>query len=623
MRVPEAQIAQILGRVDIVEVVAEHTALRQRGGRFWGLCPFHSEKTPSFTVSADKGAFYCFGCGKGGGLIQFVMDVERLSFPEALRQLAERAGIELEAERGPSDAIGRREYVELNTRIAATFHHLLRTGAEAAPARAYLQERGIGEPAVADFKLGWAPASSGWLLRFLHGKQYSDRFLGQSGLFLARREAAGGGSPGLRGLFRARLMFPIASARGEVIAFGGRTLAGEGVPKYVNSAETPYFRKNEQLFGLDRARALLRDARAHAGGTGDAGAAPPRVVVVEGYTDVIALASLGVPAVATLGTAFGAAHARLLKRQGYAATVMFDADDAGRTAALRALRILAQHEVPAAVAPLPPGSDPADLVADGAGAQLQSALESPITASRYMIQTACAGTDLSTAEGKEQAFATVLPYLLEVDSAITREGLLQEVAEQLRLDYDTVRTEFRRRTAGGGARRAGGSGRRTPGGQPGRSREAPALPVDAGAELRLMLAVAVNREQFAVVRDRLEADELQDDRARALYIVLEDCYRHDQSDPDNLLRRIESDELRALVAQKLAVDEFAVNVEAYVAGGVRQVKSGALERKRERLMERVRRAEHEGSTEAISELLADKIFLDSELNKLRGEAVSR
>ena len=197
MRVPDAQIAQILGRVDIVEVVGEYTALRQRGGRYWGLCPFHSEKTPSFTVSADKSAYYCFGCGKGGGLIQFVMDLEGQSFPDTLRALAERAGIELEAERGPSDAISRREYVDLNSRLAATFHHLLRTSAEAAPARAYLQGRGIGGDAVADFQLGWAPGAPGWLLRFLHGKQYSDRFLGQSGLFVA---AAGG-----RGRRRARV----------------------------------------------------------------------------------------------------------------------------------------------------------------------------------------------------------------------------------------------------------------------------------------------------------------------------------------------------------------------------------------------------------------------------------
>ena len=617
MRVPEAQIAQILGRSDIVEVVGEYTALRQRSGRFWGLCPFHSEKTPSFTVSADKAVYYCFGCGKGGGLIQFVMDVERLSYPEALRALADRAGIELEAERGPSDAIARREYVELNSRIATTFSHLLRTSAEAAPARAYLQERGIGGDAVADFRLGWAPAASDWLLRFLHGKQYSDRFLSQSGLFVAPREAAGGGSSGLRGLFRARLMFPIASARGEVIAFGGRTLGGDGAPKYVNSAETPFFRKNEQLFGLDRARTLLAGGRT----AGAAAARRAHVVVVEGYTDVIALAGLDVPAVATLGTAFGEAHARLLKRQGWSATVMFDADDAGRTAALRALRILAQHEVPGAVAELPAGSDPADLVAAGKDAQLHGVLESPITASRYTIQTACAGADLSTAEGKEQAFAELLPYLLEIDSAIAREGLLQEVAEQLRLDYDTVRAEFRRRTAGG-ARRARPA-RRAGGERPVAGRGADAGPAAEGAELRLMLAAAVNREQFSVVRSRLEADELQDDRARALYIVLEDCFRHDQSDPDSLLRRIESDELRALVAQKLAVDEFNVNVEAYVASGVRRVKSHALERKRDRLMEQVRRAQHEGSTEAISELLADKIYLDSELNKLRGEAVSR
>ena len=333
--------------------------------------------------------------------------------------------------------------------------------------------------------------------------------------------------------------------------------------------------------------------------------------MVEGYTDVIALAGLGVAAVATLGTAFGAAHARLLKRQGLSATVMFDADDAGRTAAQRALRMLAQHEVPAAVAPLPPGSDPADLVAAGTSAQLHRVLETPITASRYTIQTACAGADLGTAEGKEQAFNALLPYLLAVDSAITREGLLQEVAEQLRLDYDTVSAEFRRRAAGSGARRTEAR------------RPADAGSETAGAELRLMLAVAVNREQFSVVRDRLQADELQDDRARALYIVLEDCFRHGQSDPDSLLLRIESDELRARVAQTLVNGEFADNVEAYVAGGVRQVRSHALERKRDRLMERVRRAEHEGSTEAISELLADKIFLDSELNKLRGEAVSR
>ena len=616
MRIPEAQIAQIVDRLDIVDVVGEYSALRQRGGRYWGLCPFHAEKTPSFTVSADKSAFYCFGCGKGGGLIQFVMDAEQLSFPEAVRMLAERAGVQLETEQRPAGAISRREYVELNSRIAETFHHVLRTTGEAAPARDYLEQRGIGSQAVAAFKLGWAPAAHGWLLRFLRGKQFSDRFLAQSGLFTRRGGDTGGaGAAELRALFWRRLMFPIVNARGEVLAFGGRTLAAEGGPKYVNSAETPFFRKHEQLFGLNHALPLLR-AGASGVPAGGAGPAPPRVVVVEGYTDVMALTGLAVPAVATLGTAFGSAHARLLKRYQLAAVVMFDADEAGHTAALRSLRELAKHEVPATVVPLPAGRDPADLVAAGEGGELQRMLESPITASRYTMQAACSGKDLSTAEGKEQAFRDIYPYLSEIESVISREVLLQEVAVHLRLDYDTVRAEFRRRAAG--ARAAG-----RPRGATASAPVADPVVEQAGAELRLMLAVAVNRELFAIVRSRLEVDDFEDARARVLYIALEDCYRHDQTDTEHLLLRLEPPELRSLVAQKLGSDEFTVNADAYVNEGIRHVKSHALERKRDRLLEQVRQAEHAGASQVVTELLADKIYLDSELNKLRGEAVSR
>ena len=620
MRIPEAQISQIVDRLDIVDVVGEYSALRQRGGRFWGLCPFHTEKTPSFTVSVDKSAFYCFGCGKGGGLIQFVMDVEQLSFPEAVRMLAERAGVQLETEQRPAGAISRHEYVELNSRIAETFHHVLRTSAEAAPARDYLEQRGIGPQAVTAFKLGWAPAAHGWLLKFLRGKQFSDQFLAQSGLFTRRGGETGGAAPAeLRALFWGRLMFPIVNARGEVLAFGGRTLAAEGAPKYVNSAETPFFRKNEQLFGLNHALPLLRRGAHRRTGTtasgmsaDGTGAAPARVVVVEGYTDVMALTSLAVPAVATLGTAFGTAHARLLKRYQLAAVVMFDADEAGHTAALRSLRELARHEVPATVVPLPAGRDPADLVAAGEGGELQGMLESPITASRYTIQAACSGKDLSTAEGKEQAFRDIYPYLSEIDSVITRDALLQEVAVHLRLDYDTVRTEFRRRVAGARSTR-----------RPPVATATDPVAEQAGAELRLMLAVSVNRELFAAVRSRLEVDDFDDARARVLYIALEDCYRHDQTDTEHLLLRLEPPELRSLVAQKLGSDEFTVNADAYVSEGIRHVKSNALERKRDRLLEQVRQAERAGASQVVTDLLADKIYLDSELNKLRGEALSR
>ena len=243
-------------------------------------------------------------------------------------------------------------------------------------------------------------------------------------------------------------------------------------------------------------------------------------------------------------------------------------------------------------------------------------LESPITASRYTIQAACSGKDLRTAEGKEQAFRDLYPYLGEIESVIARDALLQEVALHLRLDHDTVRAEFHRRAAGArsGGRRplpggvGPGSGRRC---GTGRGRVA----TDAGG-IR-------ESELFAAVRSRLEVDDLEDARARVLYIALEDCYRHDQTDTEHLLLRLEPPELRSLVAQKLGSDEFTVNADAYVSKGIRHVKSHALERKRDRLLEQIRQAEHAGASQVVNGLLADKIHLDSELNKLRGEDVSR
>ena len=612
MRIPEAQIAQIVDRLDIVDVVGEYSALRQRGNRYWGLCPFHAEKTPSFTVSADKSAFYCFGCGKGGGLIQFVMDVEQLPFPEAVRMLAERAGVQLEAEQRPAGAISRREYVELNSRIAETFHHVLRTFGEAAPARDYLEQRGIGPQALAAFKLGWAPAAHGWLLKFLRSKQFSDQFLAQSGLFTRRGGDTGAAAPAeLRALFWGRLMFPIVNARGEVLAFGGRTLAAEGGPKYVNSAETPFFRKSEQLFGLNHALPLLRTGARGRSGTGAATDAGPTVT-----TGTSAVPAGGADPAPVAGGGGGGLHRRhgphqpggagrgnagdRLRLRACPPAEAISTRGGGdvrcrrsgpHTAALRSLRELARHEVPATVVPLPAGRDPADLVAAGEGSELQRMLESPITASRYTIEAACSGTDLSTAEGKEHAFRDIYPYVREIDSVITRDALLQEVAVHLRLDYDTVRAEFRRRAAGA----------RSAGRPPAATASAPvpdAVAEQAGAELRLMLAVSVNRELFAAVRSRLEVDDFEDARARVLYIALEDCYRNDQTDTEHLLLRLEPPELRSLVAQKLGSDEFTVNTDAYVSERrAPRVKSHALERKRDRLHGAGPAcAEHEGST---------------------------
>ena len=618
MRIPQELIKEILDRLSIVEVVKEYVALEPRGGRFWGLCPFHGEKTPSFTVSEDREAYYCFGCNRGGGLVQFVMDVEQLGFREAMELLAERAGVDLSATSGvvgERAGLPRRTYVDLCGRLAGALHHLFLTGAEAEPARRYVAQRGIDRSAVERFRIGWAPRQPGWMHGFLRKKNYSDEFLLQSGLFVTREGR-------IRAIFWGRVMFPISNARGEVIAFGGRSLADDG-PKYVNSAESPLFHKAEHLYGIDLALEALRGGGRRPGGDDapDVGGVPrvpgsdtPAVAVVEGYTDVIALAAIGIPAVAPLGTAFGSHHARLLKRHGLAALLAYDADAAGSAAALRSLHELIRQEVPTAVVELPAGADPADLVASGKGDELHQRLKSPITSFRYIIATATVGKDLRTAEGKEHAFREIHPFLQDVESVIAREALLQELALQLGVDFQVAREEYARLTGGGATSRA----RQTRAAPTGDS-ASPAGARAVGAELRLMLAIAVNREFFESVRNQISADDFGDRDARELFIALEDCYRRGEDDTDSVAGRLESESLRQLFLRNLASDEFTSQADAYIASGVQQIRIGSLARRREELLVRLRQAERDHADREVSELLADKIHLDSELERMQRE----
>jgi DNA primase len=624
VRIPQEQIKEIVDRLSIVEVVREYVALEQRGDRFWGLCPFHGEKTASFTVSNDREAYYCFGCSRGGGLVQFVMDVEDLGFREAMELLAERAGVTIEA--GPTSDGGappRKSYVDLCTRLAGALQHLYQTSEEAAEARRYVAERGIDATAAEHFRLGWAPSQPGWLHGFLRKKNYSDDFLLQSGLFVKRDGQ-------MRAIFWRRLMFPISNARGEVLAFGGRSLR-DGGPKYVNSAESPFFHKAEHLYGLDLALAEIRaSGRAPTAAPTNsalvAGSDRPAVAVVEGYTDVMALFSIGVPAVAPLGTAFGNHHASLLSRHGLATLLVYDGDAAGNEAVLRTLHELARQDVPAAVVQLPPASDPADLVAQGRGGELQEMLRSPIKWFRYIIAAAVVGKDLRTAEGKEHAFREIHPFLQDVDSVIAREALLQELAAQLGVDDQAAREEYARLVVGGrGGGRRGGSVAQNRAERPdeavGGSRDANVGTVSA--ELRLMLAIAVNRGLFAGARNLISADDLWDRGARELFVALEDCFRRGEDDTDSLARRLESDELRQLYLRKLATDEFTEHPEEYVSSGIQQIRIGAVARKRQTVLERLRNAERDHADEEVSELLADKIHLDTELERLRRTPLPR
>lgn len=588
--IPSHQIAELYDRLRIDAVAGDYVRLQRRGARSVGLCPFHTEKTPSFTVTPDRNLFYCFGCQKGGTMIDFVMEMEKLSFPEAFTLLAERAGMTVQ-HTGGSEGTERQTYLELYRRLADSFHHILRNTDAAAPAREHLAGRGFREESLARYRVGYAPGAGDWLHRFLRSHSYGDDFLVRSGLFTR----AGGG---MLALFRDRIVFPIATPRGEVVAFGGRAM-GDGGPKYLNTPETAHFRKGELLYGLAEARDGVKRA-----GT---------VHVAEGYLDVIALDAAGHPAVAPLGTALRAEHARLLARYTDDVRLVMDADAAGANATRRAAAVLEDAELRTSVVPLESGKDPADYIKQGAGGRLLAALESPILVFEYLLKLAASPLDLRRADAKEQVFRELLPYLTHVRSELKRETLLRDLADVLGVGHDSILRDYRRgsvRLADGGAVRSAQAGRTAPpGGRLGRS-----------LEMTYMLAAAANRDRFDLVRRRLLSNDLQDPMARELFGALEECVRLGDRSPDGLLGRLSTGELRALVVRNLSQREFTVNPEEVLDDGARKLKSQSLDRRRRDVEARMRRLEHGGEPApgaAMRDLLEEKIFLDSELEKLK------
>lgn len=340
-RIPDETLQAIRDRISIVEVVSAYVNLKRQGRNHIGLCPFHGEKTPSFTVSDERGLFHCFGCGESGTVFTFVMKIERLEFLDAVTQLAARAGVALPARDADDPAAQRREQLYAANAHAERFFREALASAAGATARRYLGNRGLREATADRFGLGFAPPAGSALASYLERQQVPREIALQAGL-LGRRDDGR-----VYDRFRGRVMFPIRDRRGRTIAFGGRAL-GDEQPKYLNSPETPLFRKGEGLYGVAEARDAIRQ---HA-----------RAVVVEGYMDALVLAQEGVPyVVATLGTALTAAQLRMLQPLGgeeLAVFFFFDGDRAGRQAAVRAFAICAEAGVWGRAAFLPEGADP-------------------------------------------------------------------------------------------------------------------------------------------------------------------------------------------------------------------------------------------------------------------------
>ncbi|MGI9950789.1 DNA primase [Moorellaceae bacterium AZ2] len=406
---PEDVIEEIKAKVDITEVISEYVRLKKRGQNYVGLCPFHSEKTPSFTVSPSKGIFYCFGCGAGGDVIAFLMRQTGMTFPEAVTRLAERAGIKLEEVSGRGDPSSLRQEKERLYQIGALaarfYHRLLLQDPGAVRAREYLHRRRVSPEAVEKFELGYAPDSPTALVDYLRRQGFKAYEIARSGLSASRLPE------GTRDRFRRRLMFPIKDYAGRVVGFGGRVL-DNGEPKYLNTPETLLFQKGRHLYGLHLALPGIRRQG--------------RAVVVEGYMDAIAAWQHGVDnVVATLGTALTPEQARELKRYASEVVIAYDADVAGRSAALRGLSVLGGIGLKVRILLLPEGKDPDEFLQARGGSAFQELIRDALPWLEFLIEQAVSGHNLSDPEECIAAVNEVVPYLAEVENAVEREAYVR------------------------------------------------------------------------------------------------------------------------------------------------------------------------------------------------------
>lgn len=413
-------IERVREAADIVEVVSQYTDLRRQGERFVGLCPFHEERTPSFSVKPAQGFYYCFGCEAGGDTIRFVQEKEGLSFPDAVEALADRYGVEIEVEKeDPAAEAARRRrgrLTELLNRVAAFYEAYLWREPKAAKAREYLtKQRGLSEEALRKFGVGFAPSAWDTVLKRGQIVGFSVDEMLAAGLIQRSQKTPGSHYD----RFRGRITFPVRDHRGRVVGFGARGMGADAKPKYLNSPEGEMYRKSRTLFGIDLARGPIAK-----GG---------RAVVVEGYTDVIALHQAGVEeTVAVMGTAITPDQLKMLG--GYAEEVVLalDADRAGREAMLRAERVTGSGRLRLLVAAMPEGEDPADmLLTREGGDRLRAALADAVDLAVFHARAILADGDLTTPAGRDRALDEVAPVLAAMRESITRQELAREVADRL------------------------------------------------------------------------------------------------------------------------------------------------------------------------------------------------
>lgn len=588
--IPEEKKAEIKQAADILDIVSEVVLLKKTGKNYVGLCPFHSEKTASFTVNPEKQIFYCFGCGSGGDVYSFLMKYHDISFPEAQRLLARRYGIELPTRSIPPEQKKRfaekESLLTINRQAMAFFQRCLHEGSVGEKARVYLAQREMTDVTIKGFGLGYAPAGWNHLSDMFFRKRVPSELLEKSGLVVPKNK-----TPGVYDRFRDRIIFPIMDIGGRVIGFGGRSL-DDSLPKYLNSPETPLYDKSRSLYGLCQARHKCREKNA--------------VFIVEGYFDLLALHQHGFEnAVATLGTALTPEHIRLLKGYAGRMILMYDSDNAGIKAAVRSVDLFMKADADARILILPSGYDPDSYLSEFGPDALTEKVSEAMTIMGFLIETAVRRHDL-TVEGKIRILSDMADPIALVPDPVARSLYIKELSERIQVDESVVRrkiTEVRdkKHTVNGTLRNS--KGRLPAVGKPetGNPKEAFSRTIPGYRLERQIVAMMLQFPEILPVVDKYRLLEYFDHRVlKSIATIVLGCADVYEGNTSEIFSRIDDHETQNLVAS-LAIGHEPWNHEGCLKL-IEQFKY-SKSRREKNLMEEIKEAEQNKDHDLLIQLL--------------------
>ncbi len=581
-------ITELIERIDMKAIVENYVKLERKGDKWWGCCPFHGEVTPSFNIDTERKVYYCFGCGKGGSVINFVMEIEKLNFPDTIEFIAKKIGFRLQYDDSiANDKINddKKEILDLYSKMVVLFHSILVSHPQGKEALKYLENRGITKETIDKFQLGFSPKERDWLYSFLIKKSYTPQFLVKTGLFSSKYNNIA--------FFSNRIMFPIFDRYGTAIAFGGRLFSGDG-PKYLNTKDMDQYKKGSTLFAFSLAMKGIREKKS--------------VVICEGYMDVISYHQAGITnAVAPLGTALTEEQVKTLKNLTDSFYLSFDSDVAGQKATYKAILMIRKFDAEVHIINIKGGKDPSELLEKEGSEALSLLVKNATLDVEYLLQSAS-----SRFKEKTQGISFLFPYIRSLSSTVYREEVIERLAVFFHITEASILSDYNKYLNREVVPHKKNDAIRKYTNKPNHLMRT--------AEMRLLLSVVVNRDLFMQLRSEVRLEDFEDAVAKQLYIALEECFREGKETYDDLISKCENPDLQQLIKQVINTNEFSKeSSENILEDGIRLVSLNKLKKRRQNVVNRlhVLSLSEINDDREIQDLLMEKKELDSQISNIK------